>query len=204
MRLRSAPPTVRDPTVKLPLRCRYAASPSYCAMTSADPTGATMTAPGSVRVFWIFATLVAGFFPISAVTATPWFRHGPVPAVASVALLAVAVIWGCSRARRIRLDMDDHGLTVRNYFWTYRFNWTEVRCFTNGSVYLGDQERPWPLRVVLRDGRAVTAVATADAAGSNAKMTAIRRAAKNHGIPADLGGVDLAPPVRAPRRRAAR
>jgi hypothetical protein len=58
----------------------------------------------------------------------------------------------------------------------------------------------WAVCIVLRDGRrSVTATGTAGARGSKAKMTAIIQAAKDHGIPVDLGAVNLAGVV--PRRR---
>ena len=82
---------------------------------------------------------------------------------------------------------------VRNYFRTHRFSWTEVSCFDNGTIYKGEEwQKVWGVRVVLQDGKAVTATGTAGALGSRAKMTAIRHTAKNHGIPVDLAGVNLA------------
>jgi hypothetical protein len=42
------------------------------------------------------------------------------------------------------------------------------------------------MRIVLRDGRTVTAAGTAGAKGSKPKMAAIRQAAENRGIPVDL------------------
>jgi Bacterial PH domain len=139
-------------------------------MSAEDPKGVAMTAPGVVRVFWIFAMLFAGCLALGL--AVHAYRHDRLLAVASMVLLAVAEIWGCWRAWTVRLGLDANGLTVRNCFRTYRFRWTAVHRFTNGSVYMGDQS-PWALRVVLRDGRKVTAAGTARATDSNAKITAI-------------------------------
>jgi hypothetical protein len=70
-----------------------------------------------------------------------------------------------------------------------------VSCFENSTVYSAtEHEDPtmWGVRVVLRDGRAVRATGTAGVVGSKAKMTAIGRAAKNHGIPV-MGIMDRYP-----------
>jgi hypothetical protein len=98
--------------------------------------------------------------------------------------------------------MDGRGLVVRNCFHTYRLSWAEVRCFTNGSVYNG-HDSAWALRIVLRDGRKVTVAGTARATDSNAKIMAIRQVAGTQGITADIGGSELAPPIRPPRGSAA-
>src|SRR5271156_1099815 len=59
-------------------------------------------------------------------------KHDPVPAVAAYLILAtIAVIVGCFRGWRMGLLIDQHGVTVRNYFRSYRFGWSEVKCFTD-------------------------------------------------------------------------
>jgi len=103
-----------------------------------------------------------------------------------VVLVAVAVIWGCARAWRIRLHLDDHGVTVRNYFRTSRFGWPEVGRITDGSVYAAAAGNAWAVRIVLRNGKWVTAAGTTGAKDSKPMMAAIRQAAENHGIPVDM------------------
>jgi hypothetical protein len=151
----------------------------------------TAVADRPLRWFLSFLTLCAGFAAVSLVIYRHWFKHGPVLTVAYLVLVAVAVTWSCSRAWRIGLYTDDRGVTVGNYFRTHRFGWAEVCRFENGTIYEAEGGSIWGVRVVLRDGRAVTATGTAGAMGSKAKMTAIRQAAKNHGIPVDVAPVDL-------------
>jgi hypothetical protein len=40
------------------------------------------------------------------------------------------------------LSMDNHGVTIRNYFRTYRAGWGEVSRFVDGAVNPGGG-RPW-------------------------------------------------------------
>jgi Protein of unknown function (DUF2510) len=113
--------------------------------------------------------------------------------LAAVAYLVIAValsIWGCSRGWRIRLRLGDDGVTVRNYRHTYRIGWPEVRCFADGSVNGGSDGRLWALGIVLRDGRVVTASATARGKrdARPATLTAIRQAAERYTVPAELTG----------------
>jgi hypothetical protein len=153
-------------------------------MTSGGLSGVTITS-NWVRAFYIGVTLVVGFVIAGGVMSQHVFKLGRVLAVAYL-VIAAAVIWSCSRAWRVRLHMDGHDLTVRNWFRTYRFGWTEVDYFIGGLVTLpGEGGQTWTLRIVLRDGRWVEAVATHGAAAP-AKLTVIRQAAMDHGIPADL------------------
>jgi Bacterial PH domain len=91
------------------------------------------------------------------------------------------------------LRFDDQGVTVRNVFRTYRIGWAEVRRFTDGSVGGGTPEGggggQWALRVVLHNGRTVTAKATkAWTVAPSKTLVAIGQAAERYDIPADLTG----------------
>jgi hypothetical protein len=121
--------------------------------------------------------------------APKWDTHVPETAVAAVlAIVAAAVIWGWSRSWRMGLYMDDKGLTVRNYFRTYRFGWAEVTRFVDGSISLLNKGY-WALSVLVADGRAVTVSGTASrSAARDDTLATIRQAAECHGIAGDLTG----------------
>ena len=52
-----------------------------------------------------------------------WVRHAPRPAVVTyLVILTALLIWGCVRGWRIGLRADHDGVTVRNFFRTYRFS----------------------------------------------------------------------------------
>jgi hypothetical protein len=61
-------------------------------MSPADLGGVTMTAPGDVRRFWVFAMLFLGYLPAAAAILGP-YRRDRVLAVAAVVVLSVAEIW---------------------------------------------------------------------------------------------------------------
>jgi hypothetical protein len=109
-------------------------------MASVNLPGVTTITDRLLSGFAIVLTLGAGLAAASVVLSHHWFRHAPVLAVAYLAFITVAVIWGCFRAWRIGLSMDEQGITVRNYFWTHRFGWTEVRCFENGWISKAEGE----------------------------------------------------------------
>jgi hypothetical protein len=122
--------------------------------------------------------------------------RGHVPAaVAYLAAAAAVSIWGCWRGWRLRLRLDDHGVTVRNFFHSYKFGWPEVRRFADGSVNGGNAGRLWALSVALNDGRVITASGTSrgkrDARPET--LTAIRQAAEHHAIPVALTGTAMKP-----------
>jgi hypothetical protein len=87
--------------------------------------------------------------------------------------------------------MDDHGVTVRNYFRTYRINWAEVSRFADGAGLIpAEGKAPWALAIVLHGVWKINASCTAWDTGPSQKMlTEIRDAADAHGIPAVLTGV---------------
>jgi hypothetical protein len=162
-------------------------------MTSEDSPDAITITDRPLSLFVSSLTLCAGFAAVVAVIPLHWFNHAPALAVAYVVLVTAAVFSICFRVWRMGLYMDGHGVTVRNIFWTHRFGWTEVSCFVNGSLLeVEGGAKMWAVRVVLRDGRGVTATGTAGAMGSMAKMTAIRRAAMKHGVQVDLHWPDAA------------
>jgi hypothetical protein len=116
---------------------------------------------------------------------------------AAMALVAVAVIWGWGRAWRMGLHLGPQGVTVRNYFRTYRFGWPEVTSLVDGSAMVpgsagllpGAGLACWALSVHAADGRAVTATGTASPFNARPEtLTAVRRAAECHGIAARLTG----------------
>jgi hypothetical protein len=78
--------------------------------------------------------------------------------------------------------MDWAGVTVRNFWRTYKLSWPEVSHLGDGSVYMGDAGYIWALGVVLRDGR-VRSVSTAVGLGF-AEIEEIRQAAARFAVPA--------------------
>jgi len=120
--------------------------------------------------------------------------RGHIPAaVAYLAAAASVSTWGCWRGWRMRLRLDEHSVTVRNFFHSYQFSWPEVSRFADGSVNGGNDGRLWALSVVLNDGRVITASGTArgkrDARPRT--LTEIRQAAERHAIPAALTGTAM-------------
>jgi hypothetical protein len=89
------------------------------------------------------------------------------------------------------LQMDDHGVTVRNLFRTRRIDWHKVSGFGSDP----DMEGISTLNVRLHDGRTVTATATLKAPPG--MLAAIRQEAERRGMPTDPAN----PPSVNPRRR---
>ncbi len=118
-----------------------------------------------------------------------WAKH-LLTVIAYVILVAAGVVWGCSRGWRMSLRMDRHGVTIRNYFRTYRAGWAEVSSFGDGAVNAGASGRKWALSVILRDGRSITACGTwRDARTRDETLKAIHQGARRYGIPANVMGV---------------
>lgn len=170
-------------------------------MTSRNRSGATtVVAEDAPRWFGIVVTALYGvsvlwppvlgkyvekhsYLPPKGVT------HLPETAVAvGLAIVAVALIWGCSRGWRMGLYMGHEGVTVRNYFRTYRVGWPEVIGLVDGRALAGGKW--WALTVLMDGGRAVTASGTASNIDRDRSevLTEIRQAAECHGIAADLTG----------------
>jgi hypothetical protein len=134
-----------------------------------------------------------------------WAKHALVPAVAAyLAVAGLVVTW---RICLSGVRFDDQGITVRNFFRTYRLSWPEVSEFTDGAASLGE-ETLWALKIMLRDGRTVTAAGTmrmerkrkGDFRRQSAVMTAIEQVAARYQIPVRLTGV----PNRAKSQRRSR
>jgi hypothetical protein len=156
---------------------------------------ATVTRERLPRWFAALATVYFGFlavfvplkqFPI-------WVKHAPGSAVyAYLVIVAVAVILGCYRGSRLALYLDWNGVTVRNYFRTYRIGWSEVKCFADGNAGLQTSRGfAWALSVMSNhDRRPVVAVATTRYSGARPEtLAAIREHAELLGIAVDLTGV---------------
>jgi hypothetical protein len=133
-----------------------------------------------------------------------WAKHR-VPAVAAyLAVAGLVVTW---RICVSGVRFDDQGITVRNFFRTYRLSWPEVSEFTDGAASLGE-ETLWALKIMLRDGRTVTAAGTmrmerkrnGDFRRQSAVMSAIEQVAARNQIPVRFTGV----PNRAKSQRRSR
>jgi hypothetical protein len=171
-------------------------------MTSRNRSGTiTFLAERAPRWFAIIVTALFGvcaLFPFIAgkylmVRSPKWVAHVPGAAIAvSLALVVVAVTWGCSRGWRMGLHVDHNGVTVRNYFRTYRVGWLEVNSFADASIcpfLLINNEQYWALSVLMRSGDAITASSTARLRRARPEMlTAIGQVAECYGIAADLTG----------------
>jgi len=78
----------------------------------------------------------------------------PAIGLACVAVVAVAVAWGCVRALRMEVRFDDCGITVRNFWRTRRLFWEDVSRFTDGG------HDWWALKIERHNGRPIVATAT--------------------------------------------
>jgi hypothetical protein len=175
-------------------------------MWHGHPRGlAAATVAGGRLPRW-FATLVTIYFGFLAVFVPlrefpVWVKNAPRSAAdVYLVIVATALILGCYRGWRLALRFDASGVTVRNYFRTYRIGWSDVNCFADGNAGLAtSQGFAWTLSIVTRERRPVIASATARYHGARPEtLTAVRHRAELHGIAADLAGV--AKKVR-PRRR---
>jgi hypothetical protein len=122
-------------------------------------------------------------------TLLPLGQH--VPDLVALLTGTAVFIWGCCRAWRMGLRLDDYGVTIRNFFRIYQFSWAEVRCFADGWVHEASEGRGadfWALDVVLHDGRVVTARCTMSKKARPKTLTAIQQAAARYAIPATLTG----------------
>jgi hypothetical protein len=122
-------------------------------------------------------------------------RHQGHTALVVVCASAVvsALVWVCALAWRMQLRIDEHGVTVRNFFQTYRISWPEISRFEDGSRWVGQAGHVWALRIVRHDGRAVISTMASlggwrAARRSAMLVAAVRQAAARYGIPAELTG----------------
>ena len=116
--------------------------------------------------------------------------HIPAPVTIGCGVLAAGLGgWGVVRGWRIALLADPEFLTVRNHLRTYRLNWHEVAEFSDGQLSGGQAGVMWALRILLRDGRAVTSQATARVrAARPSTAETIVKIARQHGITESLTG----------------
>jgi hypothetical protein len=174
-------------------------SPSGRAAAAAgaeDTSGALTIAERYPRWLAVIFTLVIAILPglILMQKSQTFLPRGHVlAAVAYLAAAAAVSIWGCFRGWRMGLRLDDQGVTIRNYFRTYRIGWPGVRRFADGSVSGGEAGRLWALNVMLRDGRVITAAATSRGkrTARPQTLTAIEQAAGRYDIPAELTGTAM-------------
>ena len=155
---------------------------------------ATFVAENSPRWFAIIVTVIFGVYALFPLVVNKyllvepplWAKHLPLPIVAAWSLIvAIAMIWGCSRGWCMGLNIDDEGVRVRNYFRTYRISWPEVNCLVDGSVW---GQGLWALSVLNHRGGAFTASGTARSQARPEVLDAIELAAGQHGILAELTG----------------
>jgi hypothetical protein len=157
-------------------------------MTSTDVSGVTTNvAERTARWTAIADTILFGALAVSGpLSKYPnWAMH--MAAVIAYLILVAAVLIVC-RLRSWR--MDNHGVTIRNYFRTYRAGWDEVSRFADGAVNTGADGRRWALRVILQDGRAITACGTwRYRPARNETLSAVQQGAGRYGVPADVHGI---------------
>jgi hypothetical protein len=173
----------------------------------ADQDGPAVAAVARERVPRWFASLATVYFGFLAIFIPlkqfpSWVRHQPGSAVhAYLIIIAAVLILGCYRGSRMALRLDQNGVTVHNYFRTYRIRWSEVKSFVDGdaALQLNDVGSAWALGVMTHARRPVVASATARYSGARpGTLAAIREHAELHGIATELTGV--AKKLR-PRRR---
>jgi hypothetical protein len=153
-------------------------------------TTATVVGERLPRLFAPVVTVYFGFLAVF-VPLRYGVKHEPRSAMdIYLAAVVVALILGCYRGWRQALIVDGTGLTVRNFFRTYRIGWSQVRTFADGNAGLAiGGSYAWALAVVTDDLRPVVVSATTRYSGARAEtLTVIRQHAELHGIAADVAG----------------
>lgn len=131
---------------------------------------------------------------VGLANAPAWIRHGETALVVVYAsAVVIAFVWVCARAWRMQLRIDEDGITVRNFFRTYRISWPEIIRFEDGSRWVGQEGHVWALRIVRRDRQAVISTISSLGGWRAARrrkmlVAAVQQAAARYGIPADLTG----------------
>lgn len=162
-------------------------------MTSKAGPAATTIANWPGRMNSIALLLLGGTFAVT-VAILSWEKHVSVPVVVTyLALVVLASIWCFYRGWRIGTRFDDHGVTVRKFRQTYRFDWHEVSRFEDGLVH-NSEGGYWALAVVLHNGQVVHATVGMPwrrrgsshglSSASSKTLAAIRQAAERYAIPA--------------------
>lgn len=148
-----------------------------------------------------WAAILITFFFGSFAVFVPLFRFPeslrPFPVAdvqAYLVLVSAAVTSGCIRAWRMGVGFDTNGVTVRNYFRTYKIGWAEVDCLVDGAALggslggeSGGMEKRWALSVLTRDGRALTATGTIGASDYE-DLAVMKRSAQHYGVATHLTG----------------
>jgi len=178
------------PGVELPsfLAADQARAAAHSQQPVIDTTGggpATLPAGWFARSGMIFVTVATGGIAIALPARFHW-AHLPVRAVeAYLAVVAAALIWGCYRSWRMAFQMNDHGVTVCNFFRTCRIDWHEVSGFGSDP----DMEGVSTVHVMRHDGRTVTATTTMNTMNALPRiLVAIRQEAERRGMPASATG----------------
>ena len=121
-------PGVELPSFLAADQARAAARRQQPVLATAGGEPGTLPAGSFARSAMIFVTVASCGIAIALPSRFHW-AHLPVRAVeAYLAVAAAALIWGCLRSWRMTLQMNDYGVTVRNFFRTRRidlaaFNW---------------------------------------------------------------------------------
>lgn len=94
------------------------------------------------------------FFKYAKFERPEWAKSIPMAGVeANLGAAALILVWGCLRALRLGVLIDDRGVVVRNFFRTYRLTWSQVTGFADGSARnYGDDGSAlgyWALNVVI-------------------------------------------------------
>src|SRR5215469_16324579 len=107
-----------------------------------------------LRFGWVFLVGIVWLVAGSLMYHSRWLRHSPPVRSAVEAGYVLVLILGCVRALRAGLRMDRDGVTVRNFWWTYKVSWPQVSHLGHAEVG-GDHLRDSTnvLAVMLRDGR---------------------------------------------------
>ena len=162
-------------------------------MTSQVEAVRTIVAPLTSR---LLREVLLGFIwlGILGVTDTQWGKHASAAAVAGyVACVALIWLWASWRAWSEALRFDGRGVTVRNFWRTYRLSWPAVSQFADGYFHEHWEPGPrlpiWVLAIVMADGRGIAAMATRgdrSPASQRAMVEEIKEAAKLHAVRAQL------------------
>jgi hypothetical protein len=189
-------PGVELPSFLAADQARAAARRQQPVLATAGGEPGTLPAGSFARSAMIFVTVASCGIAIALPSRFHW-AHLPVRAVeAYLAVAAAALIWGCLRSWRMTLQMNDYGVTVRNFFRTRRIDWHKVSGFGSDP----DMEGISAVHVMLHDGRTVTTTATMNTMRAlPGVLAAIRQEAERRGMAADATGARSVNRRRNPR-----
>ncbi len=146
--------------------------------------------------WWLVLLVVLGCWGAVSGYGTPIavVMRLPDPAVGVYfAVVGLVSIWLLYRACRLEARFDDKGVTLRNFFRTRRFGWSEVSHFADGwtEIWTGeDAGTYWAAAIVLRDGRHIVVKLTmgGKSVANPETLETIRQIAARYGIPGQLTG----------------